>query len=139
MLVISRSFQIPDSEIELTYVRSSGPGGQNVNKVNSKCQLRWNAQESASVPFLLRERLLMYLKSRLTRSGDLIVMDDSYRDQPRNREACFVKFKSLLLEAIHIPKQRKDTQPTRSSERRRANSKRKQSEKKSLRGRVGQS
>jgi ribosome-associated protein len=136
MLTISRSFQIPDSEIELSYVRSSGPGGQNVNKVSSKCQLRWNAVRSPSVPAFHRERLLERLRPRLTREGDVLLSSDTYRDQGRNREECLEKLRALLIAALHVPKARKETEPTRSSQRKRVNSKRKQSEKKGRRGRV---
>ncbi len=136
MVTISRSFQIPESEIELQYVRSSGPGGQNVNKVSSKCQLRWNAIHSPSIPAFHRERLLEKLRPRLTREGDILLSSDSYRDQGRNREECLEKLRALLLAALHVPKPRKETEPTRSSQRKRVQSKRRQSEKKGLRGRV---
>jgi ribosome-associated protein len=136
MPVHHRFFKIPDHEIELTYVRSSGPGGQNVNKVNSKCQLRWNAVESPSLPSFLRERILEGLRSRLTRHGDLILTSDLHRDQARNREDCLSKLRALLLEVAETPRVRKESQPTRASERRRESGKRKQSEKKGLRGRV---
>jgi len=136
MLTISRSFQIPDSEIELQYVRSSGPGGQNVNKVSSKCQLRWNALQSSSIPAFHRERLLEKLRPRLTRDGDILLSSDTYRDQGRNREECLAKLRALLVAALHVPKARKETEPTRSSQRKRVQSKRRQSEKKGLRGRV---
>ncbi len=136
MLTITRSFQIPDSEIELQYVRSSGPGGQNVNKVSSKCQLRWNVLQSPSIPAFHRERLIERLRPRLTRDGDILLSSDTYRDQGRNREECLAKLKSLLVAALHVPKARKETEPTRSSQRKRVQSKRRKSEKKGLRGRV---
>lgn len=136
MLQITHSIAIPDSEFELTYVRSSGPGGQNVNKVSSKCQLRWNAAESPSIPAHLKERVLAKLATRLTTEGDLLLSSDSYRDQGRNREDCLAKLKAILIEALHVPKKRKPTRATKSSQRKRVDSKRKRSEIKGMRGRV---
>jgi ribosome-associated protein len=136
MVFISGDFQIPPAELELTYVRSSGPGGQNVNKVNSKCQLRWNALHSPSIPAHVRDRVLAKLASKLTQDGDLLVSSDVYRDQGRNREDCLAKLKALLIEALHVPKRRKPTRATRSSQRKRVDSKRKHSQTKGMRGRV---
>ncbi len=135
-IVISPFFQISPHELELSYVRSSGPGGQNVNKVNSKCQLRWNALASSSIPTHLRDRVLIKLQPRLTRDGDLLISSDVYRDQGRNREECLEKFRLILVEAISIPKKRKPTKPTRGSQKRRVGSKSAHSQKKSLRGKV---
>jgi ribosome-associated protein len=136
MLVISPFFRIPWHEIELRYVRSSGPGGQNVNKVNSKCQLRWNALSSTSLPSHFRERVLEKLSGQLTLEGDLLVSCDSHRDQGRNREVCLERLRQILVEAMALPKRRKATQPTQGSQRRREASKRACSRKKSLRGKV---
>lgn len=132
----SERILIPLAELDLTYVRSSGPGGQNVNKVSSKCQLRWNAMESGSLPPHLRERILGKLSSRLTADGDLIITSDQYRDQGRNREECIAKLHAILAQAATVPKARKATRPTRSSQRRREESKKRHGEKKGLRGRV---
>jgi len=135
-LVISPFFRIPLAELELSYVRSSGPGGQNVNKVSSKCQLRWNALASAAIPAHLRDRVLAKIGSRLTNDGSLIVSSDLHRDQGRNREDCLEKLREILAGAIVVPKSRKATRPTRGSQRRREGSKRAHSQKKSLRGKV---
>jgi ribosome-associated protein len=136
MLQIQQTLSIPESEFELTYVRSSGPGGQNVNKVSSKCQLRWNVLRSPSIPSHLRERMIAKLASRLTTEGELLISCDSHRDQGRNREECLVRLKMLLVEALHVPKKRKATRATKSSQRKRVESKRKRSEIKGMRGRV---
>jgi ribosome-associated protein len=135
-LVISPFFRIPLHELELSYVRSSGPGGQNVNKVSSKCQLRWNAIGSPSIPSHFRERVLQKIGPRLTTEGDLIVSSDLHRDQGRNREDCLEKLRCILAEAIVVPKMRKATKPTHGSQKRREGSKRVHSQKKRLRGRV---
>jgi ribosome-associated protein len=133
MQEIAPGFSIPDSELELTYVRSSGPGGQNVNKVNSKAVLRWNARGSRSIPERLRERVLEKLTSRLTTEGDLVIMSDRFRDQGMNREDCLEKFRALLAEATRVPKIRKKTKPTRGSQRRKQESKSRHSQKKQMR------
>ncbi len=135
-LIISPFFRIPLHELELSYVRSSGPGGQNVNKVNSKCQLRWNALSSPSIPSHFRERVIQKIGSRLTTEGDLIVTSDLHRDQGRNRDDCLEKLRSILADAIVLPKKRKATKPTHGSQKRREGSKRVHSQKKSLRGKV---
>lgn len=128
--------KIPAHEIELTYVRSSGPGGQNVNKVSSKCQLRWKPASSTAIPNHLRERVLARLQPRLNADGSILISSDLYRDQARNRQACLERLERILLEAMIEPRKRKATRPTRSSERKRVGSKRTHSQKKSLRGRV---
>ncbi len=136
MPVPTPQFTIPDSELTLSVARSSGPGGQNVNKVNSKVVLRWNLVTSPSVPEAVKARLLARLGPRLTREGELIVASDRYRDQPRNREDCVEKLAALLAEASAIPKHRKKTKPTRGSVRRKREGKSRHSDKKSMRGRV---
>lgn len=136
MIGVGPYFTIPEWELEFSFVRSSGPGGQNVNKVNSKCQLRWNVVASASVPAHLRDRVLGKLQSKLTLAGDLVVASDLFRDQPRNKEDCLRKLQEIVLEACRIEKARKATKPTRSSQRKRENSKRLNAAKKGLRGRV---
>lgn len=136
MLEITPFFRIDPNELELNYVRSSGPGGQNVNKVNSKCQLRWNALQSTSIPSHFRDRVLEKLRPRLTSEGDLLLSCDRHRDQRRNRDECLEKLRTILVEAMANPRKRKATHPTRGSLKRREGAKKAHSEKKSLRGRV---
>jgi len=135
-LVIPPNIQVPLSEMELSYARSSGPGGQNVNKVNSKAVLRWNLLQSPSVPEALRMRLLSRLQSRLNNLGEIIIASDTFRDQGRNREDCFERLQALLIAAAHVPKTRKKTKPSYSSQKRVQEKKRRHSQKKSLRGRL---
>jgi ribosome-associated protein len=133
-LLIAPQFSIPDAELEFSFARSSGPGGQNVNKVNSKAVLRWNARASQAVPLTLRPFLLARLANQLTVEGEIILTSDEYRDQPRNREACLDKLRDLLLLNSRRPKSRKPTKPTYSSKKRKLEGKRMQSNKKEMRG-----
>ncbi len=133
MIAILLEIQIPESEVELTYVRSSGPGGQNVNKVNSKAVLRWNVFQSPSLSEAQKARLLERLKDQLTRDGDLLITSDRFRDQTRNREDCMEKLSKILQDASKTPKIRKKTKPSHSSIKRVKAAKSRNSEKKRLR------
>jgi ribosome-associated protein len=133
MVVVNSEIRIPLHEFEFSYVRSSGPGGQNVNKVNSKAVLRWNLLQSESLTEDMRNRLLLKLASRLTTDGDLVIMSDRYRDQPRNREDSIDKFREVIAAAAAKPKPRKKTKQSYSSTQRAKKSQGKHSEKKSMR------
>jgi ribosome-associated protein len=128
--------EIPDWELDWSYARSSGPGGQNVNKVNSKAVLRWNAWRTSCVSFEKKERLIARLAGRLTSDGCVVIASDRFRDQPRNREDCLEKLYELLEWALHEPKARKKTKQSFSSRKRDSDSKKRDSRKKSLRGKV---
>lgn len=132
-LYITPQIQIDESEFELSYARSSGPGGQNVNKVNSKAVLRWNIYLSRSLRPEIRTYLLSRLGTQISLGGDIVIMSDRFRDQTRNREDCFEKFRVMLAQAAHKPKARKKTKPTRSSERKAREHKSRHSQKKKLR------
>jgi ribosome-associated protein len=121
------------SEFEFSFVRSSGPGGQNVNKVNSKAVLRWSLRDSASINEDTRARLLSKLETKLTLEQELIVSCDNYRDQPQNKAACIDKFKYALIDALHVPKRRKKTKPSYSRTKKDEASKKHHSEKKKMR------
>jgi ribosome-associated protein len=129
--------RIPVSELEFTYARSSGPGGQNVNKVSSKAVLRWNLLSSPSLSVDLRERLVAKLAHRLTKLGDIVVTSDRFRDQIKNHDDCIEKLNDLVSEALAVPKARKKTKPTRSSKRKKLDAKSHHSKKKGMRQRVG--
>jgi ribosome-associated protein len=132
-LIVDANIQIADSEFELSYARSSGPGGQNVNKVNSKAILRWNIVSSRSLSLEVRSWLANRLAGQLTSDGDLVISSDRYRDQIRNREDCFQKLKELIAAAAQKPKARKKTKPSRSSQKRALEMKTKHSSKKASR------
>ncbi|MGE0615963.1 MAG: alternative ribosome rescue aminoacyl-tRNA hydrolase ArfB [Bacteriovoracia bacterium] len=125
--------EISDTELTFTFVRSSGPGGQNVNKVNSKAVLRWCLATCPGIGEELRARLVARLGPKLTRDGEVIVASDRFRDQPRNREDCLAKLRALLAAAAVVPKRRKRTKPSYSSVKKAETSKRRHSEKKRMR------
>jgi ribosome-associated protein len=129
--------EIEESELEFSFVRSSGPGGQNVNKVNSKAVLRWNLAASPSLRAETRARLLERLGTRLTRAGELLVASDRWRDQPRNREDCVERLRALVTAALHVDRTRRATRPTRGSQRRRVAGKALDGRKKALRRKPG--
>ncbi len=133
MLVVNPRIRIPDSELALSYVRSSGPGGQNVNKVSSKAVLRWNVLASVSLPPDVRQRFLAKFQSRLTGEGELVITSQRYRDQPRNTADAREKLQAMLASVAAPPKKRKATRPTKGSVERRIKSKQTVSRKKQLR------
>ncbi|QDT68425.1 Peptidyl-tRNA hydrolase ArfB [Planctomycetes bacterium MalM25] len=130
-LVINERLAIPRSEIQFSFARSAGPGGQNVNKVNTKAVLRWRPSASASLPAAVRQRLISEVKNRLTREGDLIITSDRHREQGRNVGECLQRLKALVSAAAKPPKRRRPTRPTRASKERRLNDKRANAAKKS--------
>jgi ribosome-associated protein len=133
MLVINSRIQIPYEEFEFSYARSSGPGGQNVNKVNSKAILRWGVIASPCLPADVRARLLAKIGTQVTNDGDLIITSDRYRDQPRNREDCLEKLQAMIKAVAVAPKKRRPTKPGRAAKERRLKSKQTHSEKKERR------
>ena len=139
MLVVTPRLKIPLSEFEFTFARSSGPGGQNVNKVNTKATLRWPITRSPSLPETVRQRFLAKYGNRVTGDGDLVLQSQRFRDAGRNVADCLEKLRAMLAEVAVAPKKRKPTKPTRASVRRRLEDKRKRSEKKqSRRGPIGE-
>ena len=123
MLAINDRIAIPLDEFQWDVSRSGGPGGQNVNKVNSKVVLRWNPAASPSLPEPVRARLLAAIEGRLTREGELHVMSQLTRDQGRNRADCLEKVRALVQAAVTPPKRRRPTRPTLGSQLRRVESK----------------
>jgi ribosome-associated protein len=129
-LVVSARVVIPAAELEWSFARSSGPGGQNVNKVNSKAVLRWNPIASSALPLPVRDRFLARYGARLTEAGDLVISSDERRDQPQNVESCLDKLRELIQSVIAAPRPRKPTKPTKGAHRRRLADKQQHSQKK---------
>lgn len=133
-LVIDEHLAIPDEELEFTFARSSGPGGQNVNKVNSKAQLRWPVAHNRSLPEEVRRRFLARFHARLTAEGELLLASQRYRDQARNVAECLERLRAMVLSVAAAPTRRKKTKPGRGAIERRLQGKRLKSEKKQRRG-----
>jgi ribosome-associated protein len=136
MLVVNSRIQVPLSEFSWTFVRSSGPGGQNVNKVASKAVLRWNFAASGSLPADVRERFLSRYASRLTGDGELVIRSQRYRDQGRNQADAMEKLRAMLAAVAVPPKKRRPTKPSRAAIERRIESKQARSRTKQMRRRV---
>lgn len=113
-----------EGEIEWQYVRSGGPGGQNVNKVASKAIMHWNAIATDAISDDIRLRIIAIESSRLTTDGFIVISSQKYRDQERNRTDCLEKLRSIIRRALHVPKKRKATRPTAASRRVRVDTKR---------------
>ena len=132
-LAVTAKLAIPLDEFAFEFARSGGPGGQNVNKVNSKAVLRWKPAESPSLPPLVRDRLVRAIGFKLTREGELLVTSQLTRDQGRNVADCLAKVRELVLIALHPPKTRRASRPTLGSQLRRVESKLRHSTTKRLR------
>lgn len=134
-LYVNSRLTISDKEISITAARSSGPGGQNVNKVNSKITLRWSPQLCQELDPAWRRRFVSRYATRINREGELIIHSERYRDQSRNLADARQKLVQMLLDCQSPPKNRKATRPTRASQRRRLDQKRRLSQKKQNRRR----
>lgn len=133
MIEITPSIQIADEEIEFAFIRSAGPGGQNVNKVSSAVQLRFDVQGTPSIPQEVKQRLVRLAGRRLTAEGVLILEARQYRSQERNRQAAVERLVRLIQQACVPLKPRHKTKPTHAAIMRRLESKRKRGEIKRLR------
>ena len=133
MLIVSSNVRIPLEEFTFTFVRSSGPGGQNVNKLNTKATLRWPVTASPSLPDDVRRRFAAKYRNRLTGEGEFVLTSQRFRDQPRNRADCLEKLREMLTSVATAPKKRKRTRPTLASKERRLGEKRRRSGHKQLR------
>jgi len=133
MIHITRAIAIDESEIKQEFIRSSGPGGQNVNKVSTAVQLRFNIGNSPSLPDDVRKRLAHLAGRRITEDGVLIIHAQRFRTQERNRQDAFDRLVKLIRKASERPKVRRKTKPTLESKRRRLEAKRHRSKAKRMR------
>lgn len=134
-LRVSDAIVIPAAELTITFVRASGPGGQNVNKVASKAVVRFALRDSSAIPDAAKERALARLAPRLTRDGELIVTSAATRDQSRNRAAALTRLGMLLAAAVKRPRPRRPTRPSRATVERRLTEKRRRASVKKERAR----
>lgn len=129
-LRVNSRINIPRSELRFSFVRSSGPGGQNVNKVNSKAQLRWSVTRSESLPEDVRGRMLLRYARRINDRGEIVLTSQRYRDQARNIGDCLTKLREMLAAVATPPKRRKKTRPPKSASESRLRDKRAKADKK---------
>ncbi len=135
-IAVTPSVVIPDSDLSLSFVRSSGPGGQNVNKVSSAAQLRFDLAATAALDERVKHRLRALAGHRLTGDGAILIVARTHRTQERNRAEALERLSELVRRALAEPRPRKPTRPTRASSRRRLESKTRDGRSKQLRGRV---
>jgi ribosome-associated protein len=135
-LIITPGVVIPDEEFEWKFIRSSGPGGQNVNKVSSAVQLRFLLPQNTSLPVAARNRLRRLAGQRLVDDGSILFRASSERSQEQNRREALERLGELIRAALVEPKIRKKTRPTRASQERRIESKKRRASTKEGRGRL---
>jgi ribosome-associated protein len=133
MIRVTDSISIDDSEIEESFVRSSGPGGQNVNKLSTAVQLRFDVRRSPSLPNDVAVRLMRLAGSRMTKDGVLVLIAQNHRTQERNRAEARDRLVALIQQAAERPKPRRATKPTKASKERRIEGKKRRSDVKAMR------
>ena len=122
---IKPGLSIPDSELSISFIRSSGPGGQNVNKVATAAQLRYDVRNSPALPVEVKERLAKLAGNRMTQDGILVIEAKRYRTQEQNRADALLRLTDLIQKALVRPKRRRSTRPTAASRERRVVEKKK--------------
>ncbi len=133
MIRVTASIAIDEREIEESFVRASGPGGQNVNKLSTAVQLRFDVRGSPSLPGDVRARLERLAGSRLTRDGVLVIIAQRHRTQGRNRDDALARLIDMIRHAAVVPRKRRPTRPTKASRERRIEGKKRRSGVKHLR------
>lgn len=133
MIPVTETIALKDSELQWDFVRSGGPGGQNVNKVATAVQLRFDVTGSPSLPQEVKERLSRLAGSRMTDDGVIVIRAQRFRSQERNREDALTRLRELIMEALRKPRKRVRTRPTAASRAARLASKRRTALKKGMR------
>jgi ribosome-associated protein len=136
MIAISRSIRIPEREVQLRFIQASGPGGQNVNKVATAVELRFDVGQTTALPEAVRRRLLARAGRRLTRQGVLVIQARRFRSQERNRQDALDRLVRLVRQAAVAPRTRRPTRPSAGSRQERLESKRRRARTKQHRARV---
>jgi len=137
MLIVDDRIRVPLRELRFTFARSSGPGGQNVNKVNTKATLHWAVATTGSLPDDVRQRLMQRFRRRINSEGQLVIQSQRFRDQGRNVADCLEKLRAMLQQVAQPPKKRVPTRPSRRAKQRRLDDKRSKARTKQLRRRPG--
>lgn len=137
MIQVTPDIAIPESEISERFVRASGPGGQNVNKVSTAVELRFDPSQSAAIPSDARERLRVIAGSRMTADGVLVIDARRHRTQAQNREDARERLADLVRQALVKPRRRRATRPGKGAVERRIETKKRRSDTKRGRGRIG--
>lgn len=135
MLIISAAIVLADREIEISAIRAQGPGGQNVNKVATAIHLRFDIPTS-SLPEIIKERLLALNDQRITKEGVIIIKAQQGRSQDKSKEEALRRLQELIRSVMTLPKLRRPTRPTRSSQKKRLDGKNTRGQVKALRGKV---
>jgi len=137
MIIVTPSIALPESEVEESFIRAPGPGGQHVNKTESAVQLRFNARKSAALSNAVFLRLKVLAGRRMTQSGVIVITANRFRSQERNRADARERLVDLIRRAAVVPKHRRPTKPTRASKQRRLEGKSRRGDIKKGRGKPG--
>lgn len=133
VIPINRTVAVDDAEVDFTFARSGGPGGQHANTSSTKVELRWDVAASTALTDEQRELVLRRLANRINADGELVLQSSEYRSQTRNRDAVVARFATLVADALRVRASRRPTRPSKGARQRRLDAKRRRSETKAMR------